>query len=978
MQRSIILIALFLTVRLVSQAQPPRLSDAAAAFFDDTVVREVRLYFDDANWYNTLFQAHNSDPTDPYFPCRFQSSGVSLNKIGCRFKGNSSFRRNGIKKPFKLDFNEYDDNANFLGLKKLNLNNFDLSPDFMREKLLHDFAGKYVGALRSVYVRLYINDAFYGLYLAVEQPDKTMMQSRYGENEDGNLYEGEEQMGVPPGTPRPTMAYLGPNQSSYQNTYLLKTNETANDYSGLIKFLDILNNTPLAELPARLETICDVENMMAWMALNNLVVNLDSYLGVAAEYYLYQRESDSRFVYIQWDHNESFGITGDGTPRLPNPFVTDPFFLPSGGTGSGARPFLQRTWAINEYRRLYLRQMARFLREGFDPATMSARVTQLANLIREHVQADPNKPFSSAQFETNLNAQIVSGNLSIPGVNQFVSERYNYLRTYLNSQALPTDIRFNELVTVNNGAYKDEAGDADPWVEIYNPGPGPVTLANFYLTDDPANPTKWKIPTQTLADGGFLMLWLDGETGEGETHAGFTLSSSGGTLYLFASSISTQSPIDTLSVTTLKAGQSYIRLGDYGAKWTTTFLPTPAVPNKTSETSAPTQGTGLLLINEIMADNDSSYPDPDEAGAFEDWFEVFNPGTTAVDMSGMYITDNLNNPTKWKVPNGVTIPAGSYLIFMADGETAQGSRHTSWSLSADGEAIGIYQTDGKTLIDSYTFKTQQTDIAIGRISDGAAGWTYFKPGTPSAANSGGYANWVTSAASFLTAPVAPGAIASAFSTDLTSQTVSAPGVPLPTTLGGVSLTLVDSAGVSHQLPLFFVSPMQINFQVAEHAATGRAKLTLKREDGATVSGELLIEPVAPGLFAANANAQGIGAISALRIGADNSVTYISAYSYDTASQQYVAAPVSLGSETDKVYLAVYGTGIRGVQNLAETTAEVGGVTIPVQFAGIQPDYIGLDQINLGPLPRSLAGRGSVNIVLTLAGRRLNRVTVTMQ
>jgi hypothetical protein len=83
----------------------------------------------------------------------------------------STFQRNGIKKPFKIDFDEYDDDITFFGLKKLNLNNFDLSPDFMREKLLHDFGGKYVAALRSVYVRLYVNGAFYGLYLAVEQPD---------------------------------------------------------------------------------------------------------------------------------------------------------------------------------------------------------------------------------------------------------------------------------------------------------------------------------------------------------------------------------------------------------------------------------------------------------------------------------------------------------------------------------------------------------------------------------------------------------------------------------------------------------------------------------------------------------------------------------------------------------------------------------------------------------------------------------------
>ncbi|HNY42764.1 MAG TPA: CotH kinase family protein, partial [Bryobacteraceae bacterium] len=117
--------------------------DTAATFFDDTKIHEIRIYFDDANWYSTLYNSHRSDPDDPYFPARFIGDGVEIAKIGARFKGNSSFQRNGVKKPFKLDFNEYEDSATFLGLKKLNLHNGDIQPDFMHEKMFLDFAGKY-------------------------------------------------------------------------------------------------------------------------------------------------------------------------------------------------------------------------------------------------------------------------------------------------------------------------------------------------------------------------------------------------------------------------------------------------------------------------------------------------------------------------------------------------------------------------------------------------------------------------------------------------------------------------------------------------------------------------------------------------------------------------------------------------------------------------------------------------------------------
>jgi uncharacterized protein (TIGR03437 family) len=968
--------------------QPTSIADGADAFadafFDDSAVREIRLTFDDQDWYNKLVASHqNANATgDPYFPCKFQYGDLVIPQIGARFKGNSSFRRNGTKRPFKLDFNEYDENATFLGMKKLNLNTNDLSPDFLREKLLLDFAGRFAASLRAVHVRLYVNDQYYGLYTAIEQPDKPMMKDRFGDKEDGNLFEAGERLGAGGGG-SPNLTYLGSNPASYYNIYELETNEEARDYSGLIDFLDVLNNTPSAELPARLEPICDVENWLTGMALNNLFVNLDSYIGVGAEYYLYDRTSDGRFIHVQWDQNESFGTTGDGTPRIANPFTMDVFWLPTGGGGPGggntARPLLTRLWAVPEYRRLYLRIFARMLREGFNNEAFDPRIKQLADMIRPHVYEDPNKVTTNAQFETALETQVSGGGggpgggLVYYGLKQFIRERYNHLRPYLNSQALPNDVRLNELVAVNNGSYRDEAGDADPWVELHNLGPGPVTTDGFYLTDDQANPTKWALPSKTLADGEFLVLWLDGEPGEGEAHVNFKLEASGGKLYLY----SNQTAIDNVSYPALASGRSYIRLGLYGDRWSVTVQPTPATAN--SAVSAPTQGTGQLLINEIVADNRRSFEDPNEPGAYEDWFEVYNPGATDVNMSGMYITDNLSNPTKWKVPDGVMIPARGRLVFIADdNETAQGPLHTSFSLNADGESLAIYESNGTTLIDLVTFAVQQEDVSFGRVTDGATSWSIFKPATPGAANTAAYVNWITSGASFLLAPIAPHSISSAFGQSLAAGTVVASSTPLPTTLGGVTVSITDIAGVTRNAPLFFVSAGQVNFQVPAETASGRARVTVRRQDGSTLTGDLLVDSVAPGLFAANANGQGVGAMVALRVDSAGAQTYLPVFNYNTSQQRFVAVPVSLGAETDKLFLILFGTGIRSATNLSAVTVEVGGVEAPVAFAGAQGDLVGLDQVNIGPLPRALVGKGSVEVVIRVNGRRANRVTVTIQ
>ena len=715
----------------------PAPADQAATFFDDTKVREVHLTFADASWYQTLYDAHANDATDPYFPAKFESEGIVLEKVGVRFKGNSSFRVNGVKKSFKIDFNEYSDDLTFLGLKKLNLNNLSLSPDFMREKLFLDFAGKYLAAMRAVHVRLYVNGALYGLYMGVEQPDKTMMKSRFGDAEDGNLYEAGES--------NADLTYLGTNPSSYASLYELKTNETANDYSGLIELLNVLNNTATASLPAEIEPICDVGNMLTGLALDNLFSNVDSYIGSASEFYLYDRTSDGRFVRIHWDLNESFGTTGDGSPTVSNPMAMDPFWLPSSSSGGGpggggapggswgSRPLASKLWAVDAYKRAYLRMLARFLREGFDPATMTARVNQLAALIRDDVKADPNKLYTTAQFENALTSQTGSGQVPIYGLGQFVSGRYASLRATLNGYALASDVRLNELVTVNAGTYRDSAGDADPWLEIHNLGPGPVTLTGFTLTDDPATPKKWTLPSRTIADGGFLVLWLDGESGEGDDHASFRPSSAGGTLSLYVTANGTTTLLDTVTYPALVWGQGLIRTGESGSTWSATGSPTPGATNASTPTSS-TAGAELLRINEIMANNDGTIVDPDEPGAYEDWIEIYNPGSGAVDMSGLFLTDDLASPTKWQVPSGVTIPAGGYLLFWADGETAQGSTHANFKLSADGEAAGLTASDGKTVIDSVTFGAQGLDVAYGRYPNATGSFMRLSPATPGAKN----------------------------------------------------------------------------------------------------------------------------------------------------------------------------------------------------------------------------------------------------
>ncbi len=714
----------------------------ADVFFDDSYVHEIRLYFDDPNWYDTLYAGHDNDrnTADPYFPARFFSHGIELDPVGVRFKGLSTFGFNfggggfffgprggedtQIKKPFRIDFNLYDEGdgeeTNFFGLKKLNLNNGALDPSMIREKLFMDFVSNYVPAPRSVYTRLYINDQYYGFYLAMEHIDNTFVESRFGDSEAGNLFKVERQG---------TLSYRGQNPESYYGLYELKNNEDVNDWSSLIWLTNVLTNAPSSALPEQLEPIFDVESTMYSLALLDLFVSLDSYIGNARNYYLYERGDTGQFTHLLWDANLAFGNFGFGMMGAgddpveygvfpPTTISGFGFFRPPGGIVEDANNTLalvKNVMAIESYNTTYLRALAQMLRDGFDAESLGARIQELADLIRDEVYSDPNLWTNATDFEPTLEATI-----------DFVTRRAAYVNTQLNAYAKKTDLQLNDLMTVNQGTIADNQGDYEPWLEIYNLGPGMVNTGSLFLTDDSGAPNKWELPPQNLDDGEFLLLWLDNEPGEGNNHAPFSLNQGGGSLYLYMADGSNYELVDNISYPALDADVSFGRFPDGEGLWQIlSEVVTPAQSNQIL--SLPVD----LVINEFMANNDAAVPGT--YNDYPDWIELYNGGTSTVDLAGMYLTDNLRNP-KWEFPSGTTITAGGYLVIYTSNSTLPKPGYANFNLNAQGESICLLATDGETLIDSIAFAQQHDDVAYARLPDGSSTWEYMTP-TPNESNS---------------------------------------------------------------------------------------------------------------------------------------------------------------------------------------------------------------------------------------------------
>jgi uncharacterized protein (TIGR03437 family) len=226
--------------------------------------------------------------------------------------------------------------------------------------------------------------------------------------------------------------------------------------------------------------------------------------------------------------------------------------------------------------------------------------------------------------------------------------------------------------------------------------------------------------------------------------------------------------------------------------------------------------------------------------------------------------------------------------------------------------------------------------------------------------------------------VAPDSIAAGFGSNLTTQTYSALAVPLPMQLGGVSIQLTDSSKATSPVALYMASEGQINFLIPSNAAVGAGSVTVTPNSGTTAKGTVLISQIAPAIFTANQNGMGVAAAQAFYYTASGSSSYVDTFAGGTSST-YGTSPVSLSPSTDQVYLVLYGTGIRH-HSLNPVEATIGGTNVPVTYAGAVSSDPGLDQVNIGPLPQSLAGtgKGDVPVIVTVDGAPANTVTVNIE
>ncbi|WP_418040540.1 CotH kinase family protein [Paenibacillus xylanilyticus] len=373
------------------------IAQAYESLFQTDNVIDINVTIDDADWESMLESPLDKD----YKKVSVEVDGNKLDNVGFSTKGNLTLKsvasmEDSDRYSFRLKFDKYDKTQTLLGLDKMVLNNNYADPSYMREVLHYE-------ALRSIgmdvpmtnYVNLYVNGELVGFYTGVEAVDDSYLERNYGEDyEDGVLYDTDER------------SYLQYEEGSDYST-LTEDLGTDENKSKLKNFIKTLNDMPEGE-KGDIESVLDVDSALQYIAGNMVFGNYDSYNGDKGHNYMLYSDADGKFTVVPWDFNMSFnGYSGGGgrgttttgstttNTNATNVSVDEPVL----GISMENVPMINNLLAVPEYKEKYLsyvNELTDYL-EGIQD-----RITELADVIRPYVEADPTKFYTTEQFESNI------------------------------------------------------------------------------------------------------------------------------------------------------------------------------------------------------------------------------------------------------------------------------------------------------------------------------------------------------------------------------------------------------------------------------------------------------------------------------------------------------------------------------------------------------------------------------------------------
>lgn len=389
MKKIFIHILLLLGARLTAQV--------GNMVFNDTIVHTLIIKTDLINWIDSLDKDYKDNANilghpQRYFKCNITFDGIVLNNCGFKEKGNASnwFTSIGKKKPLKISFDEFT-NQTLDGLKKININNFTNDPSGLHDvicfKLMRDVV---TTASRTSFTKVFIDDEYIGIYLIIENVDKTFLKMHYGSaNNDGNLYKTDRGAQM-------FLNWLGDDKQLYKDKrFTLNTNETADDWSRLLDFIYFINYNHDDDFQQKLEAKFDIHSYLKILAIEKCAKSWDSYWGGGNNFFLYEHP-DGKIRWIPWDMNESFQDIRviSGTTML------DGYLVPANKFDE--RPLLKRIFEYDDWRTEYLNNVCDLINSKFTLNYMGNYILKRHDLMDSAYREDVYKYNTYGSFKTSL------------------------------------------------------------------------------------------------------------------------------------------------------------------------------------------------------------------------------------------------------------------------------------------------------------------------------------------------------------------------------------------------------------------------------------------------------------------------------------------------------------------------------------------------------------------------------------------------
>ncbi len=619
---------------------------AQPGLFDDSVLHEIRINSTDPDFWQHIDDDYNMFyPDVPYRMATVTVDGVVLQDVGVRQKGfSSNFFSPTNKKPLKLNFGKFVEDQKYDGVKRLNIANGVGDPAITKDKVVYDMYRMHgIPGPRVAHTKIYINDTYWGIYAMIEQIDKNYLRRNFADN-DGNLWKNKGNS---------NLNWLGTNPNSY--SFELQTNETVNDWSKFIEFIDVINNTTSSEFEDQIEDIFDLDEYLRILAIDILTNNWDSYIEHGRNWYLYHEPNTNKIHWLPWDYNFAFdrGQNGQGDFTLFN---------------NPGKVLIDKIFAVPEFRERYLTYLCEIMEVNFTDSRLEPILDAQLDLIDDDWNMATNNFFSLTDVQDGVNGNLWNGEpfgQPVQGFKKFIEDRttavianiagQNHTCVPLGTSIGFQDVVINEFMASNavGSPWVDQDNENDDWIELFNNTGSDIDLHNYFLSDSQSFLHKWELPDVTIPANGYLIVWADKDPQQAGLHAKFDLDKDGDELFL--------SYIDNTIIDSIDWSEEQLENKSLSR------IPNGTGAFKVADVTYNAENTDLLGVNDFAATYGIIvYPNPAEVSVNIDFTTTVASKIVVNDILGREVYSSVNENLNLEI-NVSNWSSGLYVIrFMSD------------------------------------------------------------------------------------------------------------------------------------------------------------------------------------------------------------------------------------------------------------------------------------------------------------------------